>query len=59
VWFHSHALRRAVATHLTKRGVPLPAIQKLLGHSLLTTTQIYVAVAQEDLRSTVALLGRA
>jgi integrase/recombinase XerD len=58
VWFHSHALRRAIATHLTRRGVPLPAVQKLLGHALLTTTQVYVAVAQEDLRATVALLER-
>lgn len=59
VWFHPHALRRAVATHLTARGVSLPAVQKLLGHARLTTTQVYVAVAHEDLRRTVALLERA
>jgi integrase/recombinase XerD len=58
VWFHAHALRRAIATHLTKGGVSLPAVQKLLGHACLTTTQVYVAVAQEDLRATVALLER-
>lgn len=39
-----HGLRHACASHLAERGAPLQALQKLLGHKTLLTTQRYAAV---------------
>jgi site-specific recombinase XerD len=55
---HPHALRRAVATHLVERAVPITAVQRLLGHERLETTQIYVEVDRAALRRAVETLER-
>lgn len=49
-----HRMRHTFATHLVRAGVGLVTIRDLLGHRQITSTQIYLHVTAEDLRSAAA-----
>lgn len=49
-----HCMRHTFATHLVRAGVGLVTIRDLLGHRLITSTQIYLHVTGDDLRAAAA-----
>ena len=44
----SHVLRHTFAVAAVQKGISLPALQRLLGHDRLTTTEIYLNLSPED-----------
>jgi site-specific recombinase XerD len=49
-------LRHGAATKMIMNGAPIPAVQKMLGHSNIQTTMVYTHPNIEDLREAVAKL---
>lgn len=52
-----HMLRHSLARRMLEHGAQLPEVQRVLGHSRLSTTGIYLTPSEEDLRSAIGRAG--
>jgi integrase/recombinase XerC len=48
---HPHTFRHSYAVHLLREGVPVTVLRKLLGHSNIFSTLIYLQVTQPDIKA--------
>lgn len=48
IWVTCHQLRHSFACHMIAAGIPVTSVQKMLGHTSLRTTQLYVEVADKQ-----------
>lgn len=53
----NHRLRASFANALNSSGVPLPTIQKLMRHSKIETTMVYLEVREDEMRTAINLVG--
>jgi integrase/recombinase XerD len=51
IWVTAHSLRHACATLMLEGGAKLPYIQEMLGHAVMESTRIYLAVRSEELKN--------
>lgn len=51
IHIHPHRFRRTLATDLARKGMPIQEIQKLLGHSKISTTQTYIETRTEQVEA--------
>jgi len=51
-----HTLRHTFASHLVMEGVPLPTIQKLMGHADIQTTMVYAHLSKDHIKKAVGQL---
>ena len=47
---HPHKFRRTRATELTRRGMPIQVVAKILGHEKIDTTMTYIVLNDDDVR---------
>lgn len=52
-WVSPHTLRHSYLTELFRRGIDMPLIQRQAGHASVATTQVYVHIANDDVRDRI------